>query len=181
VKGILEADSPRVSDIGRAMGGHSPEANCRGVYRFLQKTDPREALRLMYREDAEYVIGDVTEMRRPQALRTEYVGYLKDGKTRGYDLWVLSVPYGGRGIPPGELLLEDFSAGGEKDLLLEKIMPKRRDILEKLLALMLLAYGIGVLVGENLRDQVYRGKGKKWSNYSGIFDSCGGVGGFRRM
>jgi hypothetical protein len=99
VKGILEADSPRVSDIRRAMGVHSSEANCRGVYRFLQKTDPREALRLMYREDAEYVMGEVTEMRRPQALRTEYVGYLKDGKTRGYDLWVVSVPYGGRGIP----------------------------------------------------------------------------------
>jgi transposase len=44
---------------------------------------------------------------------------------------------------------------------MEKMMPKRRDILEKLLALVLLAYGIGVLVGENLRDQVYRGKGKK--------------------
>jgi hypothetical protein len=80
VKGILEADSPRVSDIGRAMGVHSPEANCRGVYRFLQKTDPREALRLMYREDAEYIIGDVTEMRRPQALRTEYVGYTPPGR-----------------------------------------------------------------------------------------------------
>ena len=57
MKGILEADSPRVSDIGRAMGLHSPEANCRGVYRFLQKTDPREALRLMYRENAEYIMG----------------------------------------------------------------------------------------------------------------------------
>ena len=29
VKGILEADSPRVSDIERAMGVHSPEATCR--------------------------------------------------------------------------------------------------------------------------------------------------------
>ena len=48
-------------------------------------------------------------------------------------------------LSPGELLLKDFSAGGEKDLLLEKMMPKRRDILEKLLALVLLAYGIGVL------------------------------------
>jgi len=44
---------------------------------------------------------------------------------------------------------------------MEKMMPKRRDILEKLLALVLLAYGIGVLVGENLRDQVYGGKGEK--------------------
>ena len=50
-------------------------------------------------------------------------------------------------LSPGELLLKDFSAGGEKDLLLEKMMPKRRDILEKLLALVLLAYGIGVLEG----------------------------------
>jgi hypothetical protein len=50
---------------------------------------------------------------------------------------------------------------GRKIYFWRKMMPKRRDILEKLLALMLLAYGIGVLVGENLRDQVYRGKGEK--------------------
>ncbi|HOV39806.1 MAG TPA: transposase [Spirochaetales bacterium] len=46
-------------------------------------------------------------------------------------------------------------------LQLEKMMPKRRDILEKLLSLVMLAYGIAVLVGENLRDQAYRGRGKK--------------------
>ena len=40
-------------------------------------------------------------------------------------------------------------------------MPKRRDILEKLLALVLLAYGIGVLVGENLRGLGVPGKGGK--------------------
>jgi hypothetical protein len=98
IKGILEADSPRISDIGRAMGG-SVEANTRAVYRFLQGTDPREALKLLYREEAEYVIGDVTEMSRPQAKNTEYVGLLKDGETRGYDLLILATPYRGRAIP----------------------------------------------------------------------------------
>jgi hypothetical protein len=41
------------------------------------------------------------------------------------------------------------------------MMPKRRDILEKLLSMVVLAYGIAVLVGENLRDQTYRGRVKK--------------------
>ena len=98
IKAILEADSPRISDIGRAMGG-SVQANTRAVYRFLHSTDPREALKLLYREEAEYVIGDVTEMERPQAKNTEYVGLLKDGETRGYDLLILATPYRGRAIP----------------------------------------------------------------------------------
>ena len=98
IKGILEADSPRISDIGRAMGG-SVQANTRAVYRFLHSSDPREALKLLYREEAEYVIGDGTELERPQAKNTEYVGLLKDGQTRGYNLLVLATPYRGRALP----------------------------------------------------------------------------------
>lgn len=41
---------------------------------------------------------------------------------------------------------------------LEKIMNKKREPLEKMLALVLLAYGIGLLVGEALRKGLYRGK-----------------------
>lgn len=98
IKGILEADSPRISDIGRAMGG-SVQANTRAVYRFLHSSDPREALKLLYREEAEYVIGDGTELERPQAKNTEYVGLLKDGQTRGYNLLVLATAYRGRALP----------------------------------------------------------------------------------
>jgi len=53
----------------------------------------------MFREDASFVIGDPTEMPRPQAKKTEYVGTLSDGETSGYWLLLLATPYHGRAIP----------------------------------------------------------------------------------
>jgi hypothetical protein len=53
----------------------------------------------LFREDAPFVLADPTEIPRPQAKRTPYVGVLKDGKTRGFQLLVLSVPYRGRAVP----------------------------------------------------------------------------------
>ena len=45
------------------------------------------------------MIGDPTEMPRPQAKKSKYVGTLSDGKTSGYWLLVLSTPFHGRAIP----------------------------------------------------------------------------------
>ncbi|MCD6541067.1 hypothetical protein J7K76_04440, partial [Candidatus Bipolaricaulota bacterium] len=59
----------------------------------------KEALLRMLPEDAPFVICDPTEIPRPQAKRTPYVGRLKDGKTRGFQLLVFSFPYKGRAIP----------------------------------------------------------------------------------
>lgn len=99
VKAILEADSPRISDVARAMEGGRHAAE-RAIYRFLDGgQDPREAMRLLYREEAEYLLADLTEMPRPQAKKTDYVGTLSDGETRGYDLLLLSYPYRGRALP----------------------------------------------------------------------------------
>jgi hypothetical protein len=47
------------------------------------------------------VIGDPTEIARPQAYKTEYVGKLKDRKTRGFWLLLLATPYRGRALPCG--------------------------------------------------------------------------------
>ena len=47
------------------------------------------------------MIGDPTEIERPHAWKTEYVGTLKDGKTRGFWALVLATPYRGRAIPCG--------------------------------------------------------------------------------
>jgi hypothetical protein len=48
VKAILEADSPRISDVARAMGGGT-EAGMRAIHRFLRwGEDPREAMKLLY-------------------------------------------------------------------------------------------------------------------------------------
>src|SRR5512136_437247 len=76
---ILEARSIRLTDIAVKMEGES-SAGYKRIQRFLKKADPRTALWRLFQEDAEFVIGDPTEIKRPQAWKTEYVGTLKDGK-----------------------------------------------------------------------------------------------------
>ena len=97
IQGILKARSPKITEVARAI----PKPFFAGpmIYRFLKRAPLKEALlRLLY-EDAPFVICDPTEIPRPQAKRTPYVGRLKDGKTRGFQLLVFSFPYKGRAIP----------------------------------------------------------------------------------
>ena len=98
IEGILKAQSPRLSDISRAMFGED-EANYKCIQRFLMRQAPQEALLRLYQESAPFVIGDPTEMPRPQARKSEYVGTLSDGKTNGYWLLILATPFHGRAIP----------------------------------------------------------------------------------
>lgn len=100
IEAILKDRSPRLSDIARAMNGHEA-GNYKSIQRFLDTCDPEALLLRLYREDAPFVIGDPTEMPRPQAKRTEYVGTLTDGATLGYWLLILATPYHGRAIPCG--------------------------------------------------------------------------------
>jgi hypothetical protein len=98
VAGILKARSPRISEIAREMGGNEA-ANYKCVQRFLEVTDPQQALLRMFLEDAPFLIGDPTEMPRPQARKTDYVGTLSDGETSGYWLLLLAAPFHGRAVP----------------------------------------------------------------------------------
>jgi len=98
VEGILKARSPRLSDIAREMLGKE-DANYKGIQRFLESNAPQQALLRLFQEDAPFVIGDPTEMQRPQARKSEYVGTLSDGKTSGYWLLILATPFHGRAIP----------------------------------------------------------------------------------
>ena len=98
VEGILKARSPRLSDIAREMSGKE-DANYKSIQRFLARNLPQQALLRLFQEDAPFVIGDPTEMPRPQAKKSEYVGKLSDGKTSGYWLLVLATPFHGRAIP----------------------------------------------------------------------------------
>jgi len=98
IDGILKARSPRLSEIARAMGGNET-ANYKYIQRFLDGHDPQEVLLRLFREQAPFVIGDPTEMPRPQAHKTEYVGTLSDGETSGYWLLLLATPFHGRAIP----------------------------------------------------------------------------------
>jgi hypothetical protein len=97
---ILKARSLRMTDIAMEMEGESA-AGYKRIQRFLGKADPRTALWRLFQEDAEFVIGDPTEIERPHAWKTDYVGTLKDGKTKGFWVLILATPYRGRAIPCG--------------------------------------------------------------------------------
>ncbi len=97
---ILAARSIRLTDVAAEMNGESA-ASYKRIQRFLKAEDPRHVLWRLFQEEAEFVIGDPTEIERPHAWKTEYVGTLKDGKTKGFWALVLATPYRGRAIPCG--------------------------------------------------------------------------------
>ncbi len=98
IKGILDAGSSRISDVSHAMEGASSESNYRSIHRFLDRNDPKESLHRLYDDESPYVIGDPTEIKRPQAKKTEYVGKLR-GDVRGYWILLLATPRHGRAMP----------------------------------------------------------------------------------
>src|SRR5512135_1175678 len=98
IQGIWASGSARLADIAQHMPGKS-DANYKAIQRFLKRSDPKSALIQLFQPDAPFVIGDPTEIPRPQAYKTSYVGKLKDGATRGFCLLVLATPYRGRAIP----------------------------------------------------------------------------------
>lgn len=99
-KAILAAQSIRLTEVAAQMRGSSA-ASYKRIQRFLQAADPRTALWRLFQEEAEFVIGDVTEIERRQARKTAYVGTLQDGKTKGFWALILAMPYRGRAIPCG--------------------------------------------------------------------------------
>lgn len=98
LKAMLEAQSPRMTNIAEKMEGNIA-GNYKAIQRFLGEVDLKQVLLRLYQEEAEFVIGDPTEMPRHKAPKTAYVGTLSDGKTPGYWLMVLSTPFRGRAIP----------------------------------------------------------------------------------
>jgi len=96
--GILKARSCRLSEVAREMAGNEA-ANYKSIQRFVAEESLKSILLRLYQEEAPFMIGDPTEMPRPGAKKTEYVGKLSDGQTSGYWLLVLATPYQGRAIP----------------------------------------------------------------------------------
>jgi len=96
--GILQAHSCRLSDIAREMAGNEA-ANYKCIQRFVAQTALKSNLLRLYQEEAPFLIGDPTEMPRPEAQKTNYVGTLSDGQTSGYWLLILATPYQGRALP----------------------------------------------------------------------------------
>jgi len=112
MKALLEAQSPRMTNIAEKMTGGS-ERNYKTIQRFLKAVDLKTLLLRFYQEDAAFVLGDPTEMERYKAPKTSYVGVLSDGKTAGYWLMVLSTPYRGRSLPFSFVVYSSRTIGEE--------------------------------------------------------------------
>lgn len=164
---MLAARSLRLTDISVAMAGKS-DAGYKRIQRFLKASDPREQLWRMFREDAEYVIGDPTEIERLQAWKTAYMGTLKDGKSKGLWALMLATPYRGRAIPCGVVTyssktiavhqdsrnLNHFRAfAGLKDMLGDKPLVLDREFSYLELLLNLVAEQIHFVIRLNLGSQ----------------------------
>ena len=84
-------------------------------------------------------------------------------------MWLIS------NLPPEEALaiytfrmkIDESFRDLKSQLSLDKIMNKKQENMEKMIALVLLTYSIGFLLGEGIRDRMY--EGKKWRRYSGLF------------
>ena len=124
---IVQAGSARWSEIARHMPG-SEAAAYKRLQRLVARFDPRAVLRRWCLQEAPIVIVDITEVERPHARRTEYVGVLppKDAgrkrrrkkapntqasqeasaqrpspRRRGFWLVLLGLPFRGRVLPCG--------------------------------------------------------------------------------
>jgi hypothetical protein len=100
LQAVIKGQSSRWSDIAREMSG-SEAAAYKRLQRFMEDVDLKEIIGRMHDATAPFVMGDPTEIERPEAKNTDYVGVLKDGKTRGFWMMMLATPYQGRGLPCG--------------------------------------------------------------------------------
>ena len=106
-------------------------------------------------------------------------------------LWVMTnlSPKEGLAIYRARVKIEECFKDLKSLLMLDKVMNKSQENMEKMVALMLMSYTIGLLIGESIRDQMYgnhegpeqapspgtkntsstKRKGKYWALYSGLF------------
>jgi len=125
-------------------------------------------------------------------VQVNLIGYWRKGQAE--PLWVITDLEPERGL---RIYLKrmkiDEAFRDQKNLLgMDRVMNKRQDRMEKVLALLLIVYAIAFLIGEVLRDYLYGGlleaqastaagqggvvtgashgkKSKKWRRYSGLF------------
>ncbi len=97
-------------------------------------------------------------------LAGEWKGGLKE------PLWLISnlQPEAALEMYKARMKIEESFKDLKGLLNLEKLMNKKRDNMEKMVALVPLTYGIGLLVGEEIRERVYGG-GKKDGVVLGTF------------
>jgi hypothetical protein len=89
-------------------------------------------------------------------------------------LWIITnlAPEEGLAIYRQRMKIEESFRDLKNLLDMDKVMNKRQENMEKMLALVMIAYSIGLLLGEAIRDRMYARAGqvsRKWYLYSGLF------------
>ena len=102
---ISRARSLRISSLSNEIA--PTPGSYKRIQRFLDRFDHQEALMRFFNPKAPLFIGDVTEIPRKEAYKTEWIGTLSDGKTKGFWLLTLATPYHGRAMP---FAIEIFSS-----------------------------------------------------------------------
>lgn len=110
--GILAAKSPRINRIAEQMPG-SKDANYKMIQRFLKATDLKTPLQRFFDGDAEFVIGDPTEIEQANARKTDYVGKLPEVSQLGFWLLTLATPFRGRALPCNFITYSSATLGSE--------------------------------------------------------------------
>lgn len=70
MEGILAAQSPQQARIAQHMPG-TPAANYKAIQRFIQRVDLPTQLWRLFQSDAEFVIGDPTEIPASRSLQDQ--------------------------------------------------------------------------------------------------------------
>jgi hypothetical protein len=92
------ARSARLTEIASRMRGSLDSAYKRSQ-RFLKNVEYCEIPWRLSPDNVPFAIADITEIPCPQACKTSYMGMPKDGRTGGFWLMTLAVPYKGCAIP----------------------------------------------------------------------------------
>ena len=97
------------------------------------------------------------------------IGVWKEGFAQ--PLWVMTnlKAEDGLGIYMQRMKIDESFRDLKNLLGMEKLMLKRRDHMEKMVALLLIAYTIGLWLGETLRETVFPKDSRKQKLYSGLF------------
>ncbi|MGQ9736267.1 MAG: transposase [Thermaceae bacterium] len=95
---------------------------------------------------------------RDVKVKGNVAGYWGDGFTEPAFVFTNMDPEEGLELYRGRMKIEEMFRDAKGLLGLGKVMTKGRRNLEALIGLMLLAYAVGLMIGEVVREEVYRSK-----------------------
>ena len=170
---ISRARSLRISSLSNEMAATA--GSYKKIQRFLDRFDYQEALMRFFNPNAPFFIGDVTEIPRKEAYKTEWIGTLSDGETKGFWLLTLATPYHGRAMPfaieifssstineevLSKNLIYDKFFGQIKELVGNKPLIFDRELCGESYLKMLIHHQINFVIRLNMKGYIKDGEGK---------------------